>query len=191
MPPERAIGCVVYCSTTIERPGVIRHSEGTRFSIGEPSGAISDRCVAFSEAMVAGGLKCPVEPDIRQDIWIKLMGNVAFNPISALTRATLAGMCRHEPTRDLVREAMHETLAIAAALGSHPDISIDRRIDGAERVGEHKTSTLQDLERNRPLELDALITAVVELADLTGVPAPALRMIHALCDLLARSTVAS
>jgi 2-dehydropantoate 2-reductase len=136
---------------------------------------------------ISPGLKCPVEPEIRDDIWIKLMGNVAFNPISALTRATLAEMCRHVPTRELVRQAMEETLAIAAALGSHPDISIDRRIDGAERVGDHKTSTLQDLERGKPLELDALITAVVELAELTPVPAPTLRMIQALSELLART----
>ena len=185
--PERAIGCVVYCSTTVARPGVIHHSEGTRFSIGEPAGGLSPRCEAFSEAMIAGGLKCPVEPDIRADVWIKLMGNVAFNPISALTRATLGAMCRHAPTRRVVRDAMQETLEIAAALGSCPDISIERRIDGAERVGEHRTSTLQDLERARPLELDALITAVVELAELTAVSAPTLRMIQALCDLLSRS----
>jgi 2-dehydropantoate 2-reductase len=182
--PERAIGCVVYCSTSIERPGVIRHLEGTRFSIGEPDRSISPRCLAFSEAMVAGGLKCPVEPEIRDDVWIKLMGNVAFNPISALTRATLVAICRHPPAREVVRAAMQETLAVAAALGSQPDIAIDRRIDGAERVGEHKTSTLQDLERGKPLELDALITAVVELAELTGVQAPTLRIIRALAELI-------
>jgi 2-dehydropantoate 2-reductase len=184
--PERAIGCVVYCSTEIEAPGVIRHLEGTRFSIGEPSGSISERCESFSRAMVAGSLKCPVEADPRDELWIKLIGNVALNPLSALTRATLAGMCQHPPTRRLAAAIMEETLEIAAALGSTPEISIERRLDGAERVGEHKTSTLQDLEAGKPLELDAIITAVVELADLTGAAAPSLRAVHAAADLLAR-----
>jgi 2-dehydropantoate 2-reductase len=187
IPPERAVGCVVYASTAIEQPGVIRHIEGTRFTIGEPDGSISDRCRRFSSAMVAGGLKCPVEADVRNDLWIKLMGNVALNPISALTRATLAGICRHGPTRNLVAAIMRETLEVAKAVGCHPSISIERRIEGAERVGEHKSSTLQDLEAGKPLELDALVGAVVELADLTGVEAPNLRMVHSLSDLLART----
>jgi 2-dehydropantoate 2-reductase len=183
--PERAIGCVVYCSTVIERPGEIAHLEGTRFTIGEPSGARSERCLRFSEAMVAGGLKCPVVENIRDEVWIKLMGNVAFNPLSILTRATLAAMCRHAATRALVADVMAESLAIAHELGCDPEISIARRIDGAERVGEHKTSTLQDLEAGKHLELDAIIGAVVELADLTAQPAPALRAVHAAASLLA------
>ena len=161
---DRAIGCVVYCSTELEGPGLVRHLEGTRFSIGEPDGVRSDRCLEFSEAMVAGGLKCPVEEDIRNDIWIKLLGNAAFNPISALARATM--------------------VEIAAAVGSTPDISVDKRIDGAERVGEHKTSMLQDLEKDKPLELDVILAAVVELADLTATKAPTLRAVHAVTDLL-------
>lgn len=185
--PERAIGCVVYPGTELAEPGVVRHLEGTRFPIGEPDGTISERCLQFSEAMIAGGLKCPVEAQIRDEIWVKLMGNVAFNPLSALTRATLAAMCRHPLTRQLVHSMMEESLEIAHALGSQPQISIERRISGAERVGEHKTSTLQDLEAGKPLELAALIDAVVELADLTNVAAPSLRAVAAASDLLAET----
>jgi 2-dehydropantoate 2-reductase len=185
--PERAIGCVVYPGTELAEPGVVRHLEGTRFPIGEPDGSISERCEQFSEAMIAGGLKCPVEARIRDEIWVKLMGNVAFNPLSALTRATLAAMCRHPLTRQLVHSMMEESLEIATALGSRPQISIERRISGAERVGEHKTSTLQDLEAGKPLELAALIDAVVELADLTEVAAPSLRAVAAASDLLAET----
>jgi 2-dehydropantoate 2-reductase len=184
IPPERAIGCVVYAATEIAAPGVIRHLEGTRFSIGEPDGTISPRCVAFSEAMVAGGLKCPVEPDLRQDIWIKLMGNIAFNPISALSRATMIEICRHRDTRELVIMMMRETLEVAERLGCRPEISIERRLAGAERAGHHKTSTLQDLEKGKPLELDVILAAVVELADLTGADVPTLRVIHAVTDLI-------
>jgi 2-dehydropantoate 2-reductase len=185
LPVRRAIGCVVYCSTEIEEPGVIRHLEGTRFSIGEPDCSVSPRCVAFSEAMVAGGLKCPVEANLRNDIWVKLMGNVAFNPLSALTGATMAEVCEHPGTRALVAEMMRETAAIATATGCTPSVSIDKRIDGAARVGHHKTSMLQDLEAGKVLEHDAIIGAVVEMADLTGVPAPTLRNIHAAVDLVA------
>jgi 2-dehydropantoate 2-reductase len=182
---QRAIGCVVYCSTEIEGPGRIRHLEGTRFSIGEPGRSQSRRCADFSEAMVAGGLKCPVEDDIRADVWIKLLGNAAFNPISALSRATMAEIAGHEDTRDTVRLMMEETLQVAAALGCRPEISVDKRLEGAQRVGDHKTSMLQDLERGKPLELDVILAAVVELADLTDTPAPTLRIVHALTDLLA------
>jgi len=182
--PDRAIGCVVYAGTELAAPGVVRHLEGTRFSIGEPDGSVSPRCLAFSEAMRAGGLKCPVEAALRDDIWIKLMGNIAFNPISALSRGTMADICGHTATRRLVTAMMRETLAVAAAVGCHPDISIERRLAGAERVGGHKTSTLQDLEKGRPMELDVILTAVLELADLTATPVPHLRAVHALADLL-------
>ena len=184
IPPERAIGCVVYCSTEIASPGVIRHLEGTRFSIGEPDGATSRRCLALSEAMIAGGLKCPVETDLRKEIWTKLMGNAAFNPLSALTRATMAEICRHNGTRDLAWTMMEESLAVAEAVGSRPDISIERRLAGAERVGDHKTSMLQDLENGKPLELDAIVGAIVEMADMTGVAVPVLRSVYATTDLL-------
>ena len=186
LPPERAIGCVVYAATEIESPGVIRHVEGTRFSIGEPSGEISARCTALSEAMVAGGLKAPVEADLRDDIWIKLMGNAAFNPISALTRATMAEIYEHPGTRQVVAQVMEEILDIAGRVGSKPDMTVERRLRGAGRVGHHKTSMLQDLEAGKRLELDALVTAVVELADMTGAPAPTLRTVQAATDLLAR-----
>jgi 2-dehydropantoate 2-reductase len=182
---DRAVGCVVYCSTELAGPGVVQHLEGTRFSIGEPAGGTSQRCEEFSTAMIAGGLKCPVEADIRNDIWIKLLGNAAFNPISALARATMVEIATHQGTRQMVRMMMEESLEIAAALGCHPDISVDKRLDGAERVGEHKTSMLQDLEKDKPLELDVILAAVVELADLTGIKAPTLRAVHAVADLLA------
>jgi 2-dehydropantoate 2-reductase len=187
LPPERAIGCVVYPATVIEEPGVIRHIEGTRFSIGEPSGEESERCKALSEAMIAGGLKSPVEQNLRDDIWIKLMGNVAFNPLSALTRATMVEICRHPGTRRMVELLMEETLDIAARVGSTPEISVAKRLRGAENVGHHKTSMLQDLEAGKQLELDAIVTAVVEMADITGAEAPTLRAVHAAIDLLSRT----
>jgi 2-dehydropantoate 2-reductase len=187
IPPERAIGCVVYAGTELGEPGVVHHLEGTRFSIGEPDGTISDRCRRFSQAMIDGGLKCPVEEQLRDEIWVKLMGNVAFNPLSALTRATLAAMCAHPPTRRLVASMMEETLEIAHAVGAHPSVSIERRLTGAERVGDHKPSTLQDLEAGKPLELAALIDAVVELADLTGIDAPCLQAVAAASGLLAET----
>jgi 2-dehydropantoate 2-reductase len=187
IPPERAIGCVVYAGTELEAPGVVRHLEGTRFTIGEPNRTVSDRCLRFSEAMVAGGLKCPVEQDVRDEIWVKLMGNVAFNPLSALTRSTMAQICHHDNARRLVATMMAETLEIAEAVGAHPQISIEKRLAGAERVGHHKTSTLQDLEAGKPLELAAIIGAVVELADLTGHEASALRAVEAASSLLAET----
>ncbi|GAB2917623.1 MULTISPECIES: 2-dehydropantoate 2-reductase [Streptomyces] len=188
--PERAVGCVVYAATELEGPGVVRHLEGTRFSVGEPDRSVSARCRAFGEAMVAGGLKCPVEPDIRGDVWVKLLGNISFNPISALARATMRQMCRHGGTRRVIETMMAETLAVAEALGCAVGVSIERRMAGAERVGDHRTSTLQDLERGRPLELDVLLAAVVELADVTGVEVPTLRTVHALSDLLALRSAA-
>ncbi len=191
LPPERAIGCVVYAATEIAEPGVIQHLEGTRLSIGEPDGKMSRRCQEFSEAMVAGGLKCPVEPDLRNDIWVKLMGNIAFNPISALTRATMAGICQHRDTRSVVVDMMRETQAVANALGVTPGVSIERRLAGADRVGEHKTSTLQDLEKGKPMELDVILKAVVELAEITDTPVPTLRVVNALADLLNVGVVAN
>jgi 2-dehydropantoate 2-reductase len=184
--PVRAIGCVVYCSTELEGPGVVRHVEGTRFTIGEPDGSGSERCRVFSEAMVAGGLKAPVEADIRTEVWLKLMGNAAFNPISALARATMVQIATCPPTRRLAVDVMTEVRDVAAALGRAPEISIERRLAGAEKVGDHRTSMLQDLEAGKALELASLLDAVVELADLTGVPAPALRAVAAAATLLDR-----
>ncbi|HEX4247337.1 MAG TPA: 2-dehydropantoate 2-reductase [Pseudonocardia sp.] len=189
--PHRAIGCVAFPATVIESPGVVRHLEGTRFSIGEPDRTVSARCTEFADAMIAGGLKCPVEQDLRNDIWVKLMGNVSLNPISALTRATMAGICRHRGAKALVTTMMEETLEVARAVGAEPYVSIERRLAGAERTGEHKTSTLQDLEKGKPMELDVLLTAVVELADMVGADVPMLRAVSALADLLNQSVVAS
>jgi len=188
IPPWRAIGCVVYVGTELEAPGVVRHLEGTRFTIGEPDGSRSERCERFSEAMIAGGLKCPIETDgLRDELWVKLMGNVAFNPLSALTRATLASICRYRPTRRLVQEMMGEALQVAHAVGARPSVSIERRIAGAERVGEHRTSTLQDLEAGKRLERGPIIDAVVELAEMSGVEVPTLRAVAAALGLLAET----
>ena len=187
IPPQRAIGCVVYPGTELTGPGVVKHLEGTRFPIGEPDGSISERCTRFSEAMIAGGLKCPVEENIRDEVWVKLMGNAVFNPLSVLTGATLAAMCRHRQTRGLVAKMMGEALDIAHAVGARPSVSIERRLAGAERVGEHKTSTLQDFEAGKPLELAAIIDAVIELADLAEVDAPSMRAVAAASALLAET----
>src|SRR3954447_10542891 len=151
IPPERAIGCVVYAGTELEAPGVVRHLEGTRFTIGEPDGSYSERCRRFSEAMIAGGLKCPVETTgLRNEVWVKLMGNVAFNPLSALTRATIAGMCRYQPPRELVAAMVREGVGVARAVGAQPHVSVEKRLEGGHKVGEHRTSTLQDLEAGKP-----------------------------------------
>ena len=140
---ERVIGCVIYCSTELEAPGVVRHIEGTRFSLGEPDRTISPRATAIAAALTEGGLKAPLEDDIRRDIWLKLLGNASFNPISALTRATLVEMCDDPLVEPVVRAMMEETVAVAGRLGITFDVTIDCRIDGARRVGAHKTSMLQ------------------------------------------------
>lgn len=190
LPPERAIGCVVYAATELEGPGVVRHLEGTRFSIGEPDRSLSPRTKEFAEAMRAGGLKCPVEAELRDEIWIKLLGNISFNPISALTRATMREMCLHRNTREVIELMMKETLRVAEALDCHPEISVERRLAGAERVGDHRTSTLQDLEKGKPMELDVLLAAVVELAAMCDIEVPTLRTVDAISDLLARGVAA-
>ena len=182
--PDRVVGCVIYCATEIASPGVIRHVEGTRFSLGTPGGAVDEPLQQIAAAFVAGGLKAPVERDLRPEIWVKLLGNASLNPISALTRATLAGMMRDAQTAGLVREMMEECAALARALGVTLPISIDKRMDGARRVGEHKTSMLQDVEAGRPLELDVLLGAIVELGTVLDVPVPASRHVYALANLL-------
>ncbi len=170
--PERAIGTILYPAAEVIAPGVIDHTYGDRFPIGEPDGSKSPRCVALSEALVKAGFKAPIRPRIRDDIWLKLWGNLSFNPISALTGATLDIIASDPGTRDLCRSMMLEAQAVAEKLDVRFPLSVDRRIDGAGEVGAHKTSMLQDLERGRPLEIDALLGAVVEMAGLVAVPTP-------------------
>jgi 2-dehydropantoate 2-reductase len=185
--PERVIGSLAYFSTEISEPGVIRHIEGNRLSLGEPDGTRSDRCRTIAAALIAAGLKAPVGTRIRHEIWVKLLGNVAFNPISALTRATLVQMVQHPEVSRLVREVMTETEAVANRLGIELPISIDQRMTGAEKVGEHKTSMLQDLEAGRPMEVEAVVGAVVELGERVGVDMPATRAVYACAKLLSRA----
>jgi 2-dehydropantoate 2-reductase len=186
IPGERVIGCVVYPAAILEAPGVVRHLEGRRVAIGEPDGTISHRCERLSAALVSGGLRCPVDQHLREQIWVKLMGNAAFNPLSALTGASMAEICAFQPTRELVVSLMEEVVAVADSHGCVLPVSVDRRLAGAERVGEHRTSMLQDLDAGKPLELDALVGAVIELAALTGVDVPHLRAVYASTSLLAR-----
>jgi 2-dehydropantoate 2-reductase len=188
IPPRRAIGCAVYAGAELEAPGTVRHLEGTRFTIGEPDGSGSERCRQCSEAMIAAGLKCPVETtELRNEVWVKLLGNVAFNQVSVLTRATIAGMCRHRPPRQLIRRMMDEALEVAHAVGARPQVTVEKRIAGAEKVGEHRTSTLQDLLAGKPLERGPIIDAVIELAEMTSVAVPSLRAVGASCGLLAET----
>ncbi|MGH6989311.1 MAG: 2-dehydropantoate 2-reductase [Stellaceae bacterium] len=184
--PERALGCVVLPAASVEAPGVIRHEDGDRFPLGEPDGSRSDRIAALSQVMIKAGLRAPVRSRIRDEIWVKLWGNVAFNPVSALTGATLARMCADSEVRALIRAAMVEAKRVAEALGIKFAIDVDQRIEGAAAVGEHKTSMLQDLERGRAMEIDPMVTAVAELGDLTGVDTPMIDLILALIRQRAR-----
>ena len=182
--PERVIGSLAYFSTDIAAPGVIHHTEGNRLSLGEPSGARTDRIKALAEALIAAGLRAPVTTRFRHEIWVKLLGNVAFNPISALTGGTLEELVRHSETSTVIREIMVETEAVAAKLGIELPISIDQRMAGAEKVGAHKTSMLQDLEAGRPLELEPIVGATVELGERLGVAMPATRAVYACARML-------
>jgi len=182
--PRRVVGSIVYLSTGIIEPGVVRHIESNRITVGEPDGSRSGRCRAISAALVAAGLRAPITTHIRQEIWVKLMGNVAFNPISTLTGATLAAMARDPEVKQLVRAIMVETECVARRVGIEMPITIDQRIAGAEKVGEHKTSMLQDLEAGRPLELDAIVGAVIELGERLDVPMPHTRAVYACASLL-------
>jgi len=183
--PQRAIGAVVYPAAEVEAPGVVRHVSGRRFSLGEPSGEKSERVTAIARELVAAGLQAPVRTDIRAEIWLKLWGNLSFNPISALTRSTLAAIVADPGTRAAARAMMVEAEAIAEALGVTFPLDVDHRIAGAGAVGEHKTSMLQDLERGRPMEIDALVGAVQELGRLTDVATPAIDLVLALVRRLA------
>ena len=182
--PKRVVGCVVYPATEVVAPGIVRHIEGDRFSLGEPDGSKSERVARLAAAISAAGLRAPVRTNIRNELWVKLWGNVAFNPISALTRATLDVMATDPGTRMLAREVMLEAQAVAGALGEQFRIEVDQRIEGAARVGAHKTSMLQDVERGRRLEVNALVGAVAELGRITGVPTPRIDALYALTRLL-------
>ena len=189
--PDRVIGCVVYPAAEIKEPGHIFHVEGDRFSLGEPSGESSERVMALSKALNAAGFKAPVKTDIRTEIWVKLWGNAAFNPISALTGATLAALCKDKETANLARAAMTEVERVATALGIAMPVSLEKRLAGAAAVGEHKTSMLQDLEKGRLLELDALVGAVIELARICSVATPLLEGLYALTKLRAATAQSS
>ena len=185
--PDRVLGCVVYPAAEVIEPGVIKHIEGNRFSLGEPDGSKSDRAVALSQALSQAGLKAPVRPKLRDEIWVKLWGNLSFNPISALTHATLDVLCTDEGTRQVARNMMVEAQQIAEALGVKFPIDVDRRIAGGAAVGAHRTSMLQDLDQGRPMEIDALVTSVQELGRVTGIATPTIDTVLALLRLRARS----
>ena len=184
VPSDRIVACIAYPAAEKTAPGVITHIEGDRFPVGELDGAKSDRAKALADALSGAGFKSRVLTDIRSVLWVKAWGNLAFNPISALTGATLAEICRTPDTRDLAARMMTEAGQIAEALGVSIRISVERRIAGAEAVGEHKTSMLQDAEAGRPLELDPLVGVFVELGELTGVATPAISTVYGLASLL-------
>ena len=188
--PERVIGSVVYPAAELVEPGVVKVIEGNRFTLGEPSGERTERIEALSQALMRAGFKAPVSKDIRGEIWLKLWGNLSFNPISALTHATLEDICRFPATRQLAAAMMEEAQAVAGKLGVHFKISLDKRIDGAQAVGAHKTSMLQDVEHGRALELQALVGAVIELAEITDTPVPTINAIHAATALLGNTLAA-
>jgi len=182
--PKRVIGCIVYAATSVVGPGIVRHVEGERFSLGELDGSQTERVARLSGLLASAGLKAPVQPRIRPELWVKLMGNAVFNPLSALTHATLGAMAESPVLAPVVRAAMEEVDAVAARLGIVMPVSIDQRIRGAARVGNHKTSMLQDLESGRPMEIDAITGSVVELGGRLGVPVPHLETIYASVKLL-------
>ncbi len=187
IPEQRVVGCVVYPAAELVAPGVVQHIEGDRFPVGEPDGSTSERVARVSQCFEAAGLRSPILPDIRSEIWLKLWGNLSFNPISALSRATLAGICQYPPSRALAVAMMTEAQTVANKLGATFRVPLEKRVAGAERVGEHKTSMLQDVEAGRPLEIDALLGSVVELARLTDTPSPCLDTVFALTKLLAKT----
>jgi 2-dehydropantoate 2-reductase len=188
---RRVLASIVYFSTEIIAPGVIQHIEGNRISLGEPDGTRSERSRKIAEALIAAGLRAPVTTHIRNEIWVKILGNVAFNPVSALTGGTLGQMTRDPEVCKLVRQIMCEAAAVAARLGLELPVSIDQRIAGAAKVGEHKTSMLQDLEAGRPMELEAVVGAIVELGERVGVPMPHTQTVYSCAKLLSQCRTAS
>jgi 2-dehydropantoate 2-reductase len=184
---SRIVGSIVYPATELVEPGVVRVIEGNRFSLGELDGARSERVEALSKVLMKAGFKAPIARDIRSELWVKLWGNLSFNPISALTHATLEEICRFAPARELVATMMTEAQAVAEKLGVVFKVSLDQRIAGAAAVGAHKTSMLVDVEQGRALELAALVGSVVELGRITGTPTPTIVAIHAATQLLAHT----
>ena len=185
--PARVIGCVVYPATDLIEPGVIEHTYGNRFDIGEPDGAKSERAVLFSEQMIKAGLRCPIRPRIRENLWLKLWGNLSFNMICALTGSTFDIVTADPATRAVARAMMLEAQAIAEKLGIRFPLDVDARIAGAAEVGKHKPSTLVDLERGRPMEIDPLLGAVVEMGRLVGIETPVCDVVLALVRQRARA----
>ena len=185
--PDRVLGCVVYPAAEVSEPGTIKHIEGNRFSLGEPDGSKSDRAQALSKALMAAGLKAPVRPRLRDEIWVKLWGNLSFNPISALTHATLDVLCTDPGTRAVAKGMMVEAQTIAEKLGVKFPIDVERRIDGGAAVGAHRTSMLQDLDAGRPMEIDALVGSVQELGRVTNTPTPTIDTVLALTQLRGKS----
>ncbi len=182
--PDCLLGCIAYPAALIAEPGVIRHVEGIRFPLGELDGNLSERANRVSEALVDAGFKSPVLEDIRSEIWLKLWGNLSFNPISAMTHSTLEAICRFPLTRELAATMMTEAMEVAEKLGASFRVSLERRIEGAEKVGKHKTSMLQDVEAGKPLEIDGMLGVVIELAQMTGTPIPTLKAVYACVSLL-------
>ena len=183
IPRERVVGCVVYPAATIVEPGVIVHEEGNRFSLGEPDGSRSERVEAISRMLTAAGFKAPVTARLASEIWLKIVGNATLNPMSVLTRATMGEMLGPKVGRDLARTLMEEVDSVARAVGVELPVSIERRIEGAAAVGDHRTSMLQDLAAGKPLELDALLGAVIEIAEWKQVGVPRLRVLYGLAKL--------
>jgi 2-dehydropantoate 2-reductase len=187
IPADRIIGCVVYPASELIAPGVVKHIEGDRFPLGELDGSTSERVTRVSDCFARAGFKAPVLADIRAEIWLKLWGNLTFNPISSLAHATLADICQFPLTRELAAEMMREAQAVAHKLGIEFRVTLEKRIAGAEKVGKHKTSMLQDIEAGRAPEIDALVGSVVELGRLTGTPTPHIDTVYALVKLLAKT----
>jgi 2-dehydropantoate 2-reductase len=185
--PKRVVGSIIYFATEISEPGVIQHIEGNRITLGEPNGSRSDRLRQIAEALIASGFRAPVTARLRHEIWVKVLGNASLNPVSALTRATIVQMVRDPGVCSVIRNIMQEVEAVSHKLGMELPVSIDQRIAGAEKVGEHKTSMLQDLEAGRPMELEALVGAVVELGERVGLPMTCTRTVYHCTKLLAQS----
>jgi 2-dehydropantoate 2-reductase len=187
LPVERVVGSIIYPAAEIVEPGVVQHVEGNRITLGEPDGAETERVKALAELLRRGGFKARIASDLRSEIWVKLWGNCTFNPVSALTHATLDEICTFPASRALCMEMMREAQAVGEKLGARFGVTLEKRIAGAASVGAHKTSTLQDVESGRPMELEALLGSVLELGRLTGVPTPHLEAVHGCASLLART----